>query len=176
MPVPVPVPWPEPMPVPWPVPMPVPWPVPMPVPVPVPMPQPVPMPVPIPMPMPMPEPLPPPLPLPTPLPLPLPNPPTTAHALVVTSDACSPAWRASVEGVETRIYRANVLGRAVVVPPAEHEAVHRCDDAPLRPGTLATAGAARGWARLLAASLRSGARRPQCATLGPSCPSEADGC
>ncbi len=84
---------------------------------------------------------------------------TTAQAFVVTSDAWSPAWRASVDGVETPIYRANILGRAVVVPPGEHKLVFRYVDLPVRRGALATAGAAGLWALLLAASLVHGRLR-----------------
>jgi hypothetical protein len=43
-----------------------------------------------------------------------------AGGILVLNDAWHPWWRASVDGAAVEILRANVLFRAVVVPPGEH--------------------------------------------------------
>ena len=40
--------------------------------------------------------------------------------IVVLNDVWHPWWRATIDGVETEIYRANVLFRAVQVPPGKY--------------------------------------------------------
>ena len=43
-----------------------------------------------------------------------------AGGILVLNDVWHPWWRASIDGTATEILRANVLFRAVVVPPGEH--------------------------------------------------------
>jgi hypothetical protein len=43
-----------------------------------------------------------------------------AETLLVLNDVWQPWWRATVDGIETEIYRANVIFRAVAVPPGKH--------------------------------------------------------
>lgn len=45
---------------------------------------------------------------------------TTSAAWVFLSDTYYPGWKASIDGVETPIYRANIAGRAVRVPEGRH--------------------------------------------------------
>ena len=46
-------------------------------------------------------------------------------ALLVLNDVWHPWWRATIDGVETEIMRANVIFRAVAVPPGKsHGALH----------------------------------------------------
>lgn len=44
-----------------------------------------------------------------------------SRAWLVLSDTLYPGWRAYVDGKGVPLYRANVLGRAVTVPPGQHE-------------------------------------------------------
>lgn len=46
---------------------------------------------------------------------------TTAGGWLVFSESFAPAWTATVDGVETPIYRANYMVQAVYVPPGEHK-------------------------------------------------------
>jgi hypothetical protein len=48
---------------------------------------------------------------------------TAAEAYLIFNDAYYPGWRATVNGVETPIYRANVMFRAVRVPAGESTVV-----------------------------------------------------
>jgi len=43
-----------------------------------------------------------------------------AGGIVVLNDVWHPWWRASIDGVSTDILKANVIFRAVVVPPGIH--------------------------------------------------------
>jgi hypothetical protein len=45
---------------------------------------------------------------------------TAGAGILVFSDSYYPGWRAEVDGQETRIYRANVTQRAVLVPAGQH--------------------------------------------------------
>ena len=44
---------------------------------------------------------------------------TPSGAVLVLNDVWHPWWRATIDGVETEIFRANVLFRAVQVPPGK---------------------------------------------------------
>lgn len=61
---------------------------------------------------------------------------------VVLNDIWHPWWRATVDGIETPILRANVLFRAVAVPAGRHDVVFE-----FRPfaGALAQLGGRLGW-------------------------------
>ena len=50
---------------------------------------------------------------------------TPAAALLVLMDAWARGWRATVDGAEAPILRANRLGRAIVVPAGAHSVVFR---------------------------------------------------
>lgn len=43
------------------------------------------------------------------------------ESLLILSDSYYPGWKALVDGVETRIYPANINQRAIIVGPGEHE-------------------------------------------------------
>jgi hypothetical protein len=45
---------------------------------------------------------------------------STQDAMLVLSDAFYPGWRASVDGQETKVYRANFAFRAILVPTGHH--------------------------------------------------------
>lgn len=44
----------------------------------------------------------------------------TAQTLLVLTDTFYPGWRATIDGVETQIYPANISQRTVVLPPGDH--------------------------------------------------------
>jgi uncharacterized membrane protein YfhO len=79
---------------------------------------------------------------------------------LVLSDRYYPGWRADINGKPARIERANVVVRAVAVPPGRHIVTFRFASTPLRAGAaislLGWAAAASWW---LAALVRS-RRRP----------------
>jgi hypothetical protein len=81
---------------------------------------------------------------------------TTAPGLLVLAESCFPGWTASVDHRPVRILCANVLTRAVELPPGRH--VVRFDyRAPgLAAGLAATAGALAACALLLARARRPG--------------------
>jgi hypothetical protein len=66
---------------------------------------------------------------------------TTAPSFLVSSDAYAPSWHATIDGVEARIFRANMTGRAIELPAGRHTVVFRHRDDALRRGALVTAGA-----------------------------------
>jgi hypothetical protein len=45
------------------------------------------------------------------------------HGIAVLAENDYPHWKATIDGAETRIFRANYLNRAVVVPPGPHRIV-----------------------------------------------------
>jgi len=45
---------------------------------------------------------------------------TPADALLLLNDVWHPWWRATVDGAATNILRADVIFRAVAVPPGQH--------------------------------------------------------
>jgi uncharacterized membrane protein YfhO len=49
-----------------------------------------------------------------------------AEALVVVTDAWAPQWKATVDGAEAPLLRANVAFRAVRVPAGRHRVEMRC--------------------------------------------------
>jgi hypothetical protein len=69
---------------------------------------------------------------------------TSVPAHLVLSDAYDPGWRATVDGAEAAVLRANVAFRAVAVAPGRHTVVLR-----YRPDALRT-GSAVSFAALLA--------------------------
>ena len=61
----------------------------------------------------------------------------TKPSFLVLNDLYYPYWHAYVDGVETEILNANILFRAVLVQPGEHEVVFRFE--PLSWGSIVTA-------------------------------------
>jgi hypothetical protein len=49
----------------------------------------------------------------------------TGPTLLLFDDLYYPGWKATVDGTPTEIYRANVISRAVVVPPGPHTVEYR---------------------------------------------------
>lgn len=64
-----------------------------------------------------------------------------AEAYLVLTDAWFPSWRARVDGVEVPLYRANLIFRAVRVPPGEHQVVFEYRPLMLYVGAALSAGA-----------------------------------
>jgi hypothetical protein len=80
---------------------------------------------------------------------------SAAPGLLVLAEACFPGWRATVDGRPARILCANVLTRAVELPPGEHVVRFEYRAPGLVPGVAATAGALVLCAFLLARARRS---------------------
>ncbi|MFN7135419.1 MAG: YfhO family protein, partial [Myxococcales bacterium] len=76
-----------------------------------------------------------------------------AEATLFIAEAFTDGWRAFVDGTEVPLHRANVLGRAVVVPAGAHQLELRYRTPGLRVGAalgglgLLLALAAAGWQR-----------------------------
>ena len=72
-------------------------------------------------------------------------------ALVVLTDAFYPGWRATVDGENTPILRANLNFRGIAVPAGEHVIEMRYAPSSLRLGfalaSIGAAGAALAWRR-----------------------------
>lgn len=73
---------------------------------------------------------------------------TDAEGYLILTDAYYPGWRAAVNGAPAPVYRANVMFRAVYVPPGDSRVVLEYAPGWLMPG-LAISGAA--WMMALAA-------------------------
>lgn len=78
---------------------------------------------------------------------------TDAPRLLVLSEMFFPGWRATVDGVETEIFRANYLFRGIVVPPGRHAISFV-----YRPASVVVGAALSAVASLVAVAL---ARRPR---------------
>ncbi|CAN5473364.1 hypothetical protein BH23CHL2_BH23CHL2_04190 [soil metagenome] len=63
---------------------------------------------------------------------------TAATGLLVVSDSYYPGWRATVDGQEVEVHRANMNFRAVVVPAGDHLVDMRYEPASIRYGGLVT--------------------------------------
>ena len=62
-------------------------------------------------------------------------------AVLVLADSWFPGWKATIDGVPTRILRGNLLLRAVSIPAGNHRVVFHYDPAPFRLGVLVSASA-----------------------------------
>jgi hypothetical protein len=78
---------------------------------------------------------------------------------LVLTDAFYPGWKASVNGVETTVYRANYLFRAVLLPPGTNTVRFSYRPASFRIGALSSALCASGLAVLFVVNARS--KRPR---------------
>jgi hypothetical protein len=76
---------------------------------------------------------------------------TRAPGLLVLSDTLYPGWQATIDGRTTRIYRANVSQRAVLVPAGAHEVRFEFRSPTIRVGFWLSIG---GILLLLAAMVR----------------------
>lgn len=81
---------------------------------------------------------------------------TGAAAYLVLTDTWFPGWRASVDGVEQTVWRADHALRAVWLPPGRHRVEFRYAPASFRVGLLVSALAALAVAGLLWAPARRG--------------------
>ncbi|MBI2863141.1 MAG: YfhO family protein [Chloroflexi bacterium] len=63
---------------------------------------------------------------------------TEADAFLVLSDSFYPGWHATVDGKETKIYRANYLFRAIMVPQGKHDILFYFAPASFQRGFLIT--------------------------------------
>ncbi len=61
---------------------------------------------------------------------------TETAGLLMLSEVYYPAWKAYVDGKQTRVYQADHLLRAVPVPPGEHTVELRFESLALRVGML----------------------------------------
>jgi hypothetical protein len=85
-----------------------------------------------------------------------------AKGLLVLCDSYSRGWRASIDGAETGVIRANHLFRGVVVEPGTHRVVYEYRPAGARLGlALTAAGLALALGLCAAGALAGRARRPQ---------------
>ncbi|NIT36531.1 MAG: hypothetical protein GTN49_08525 [candidate division Zixibacteria bacterium] len=69
-------------------------------------------------------------------------------SLLLLDELYYPGWEARVEGRATKIYRANVISRAVVVPPGRHDVTFRFKPASFAFGLVTSLA---GWCGVLAA-------------------------
>ena len=76
----------------------------------------------------------------------------TAPGILVLADACFPGWTATIDGRPAPILCANVLTRAVEVPPGDHVIRFEYQAPGFLAGVAATAGALALCALLLAGS------------------------
>ncbi|HET6314451.1 MAG TPA: YfhO family protein [Chloroflexia bacterium] len=79
---------------------------------------------------------------------------TEKARLLVINESWSPGWRATVDGTETPIYRANYIVQGVVVPPGEHEVVFHYDPPIFKLGLAVSGVSLLGWLGLLALAIR----------------------
>lgn len=87
---------------------------------------------------------------------------TSGGGVLILSDAYYPGWRATVDGVNTTIWPANVAFRAVVMPPGEHTVVFWYDPDSFKVGTIMSSVAlavVAGIAGYGVRGLRRGAKR-----------------
>ena len=89
---------------------------------------------------------------------------TDAPAYLVLTDTWFPGWRARVDGVETRVWRANHAFRAVRLDPGEHEVVFSYEPGSVRLGRWLSLAAACATAAM-AFALRGSAVTAGCVTL-----------
>lgn len=57
-------------------------------------------------------------------------------AVLVLADSWFPGWKATIDGVPTRVLRGNLLLRAVSIPAGNHRVVFHYDPAPFRLGVM----------------------------------------
>jgi hypothetical protein len=62
-----------------------------------------------------------------------------SEGLLVLNDLAAPGWRASIDGVETAIYRANYLVRGVRVPAGKHQVHFQFETPGLATGAMISA-------------------------------------
>lgn len=74
--------------------------------------------------------------------------------LLVVNEAWSEGWRASVDDVETPIYRVNYIVQGVVVPPGQHEVVFHYDPPIFKVGLVVSGVSLLGWLGLLVLGIR----------------------
>ena len=63
-----------------------------------------------------------------------------SESYLVLSDSWYPGWLATVDGVDVPIERANILFRAVRVPPGDHTVEFRYEPRSVSTGALVSAG------------------------------------
>lgn len=81
---------------------------------------------------------------------------TRSATWLFLADANYPGWSAQVDGVETPVYTAQILGKAVSVPSGAHEIVIRYTSRPFRWGLSVSIGSL---GLMLAIILRAVSRR-----------------
>ncbi|HRJ41442.1 MAG TPA: YfhO family protein, partial [Caldilineaceae bacterium] len=70
-------------------------------------------------------------------------------ALLLLRDAFYPGWRATIDGVPTEIYPANLLLRGVAVPAGQHQIVFVYDPPVWRRGLALSVGGSGLWLLLV---------------------------
>jgi hypothetical protein len=79
---------------------------------------------------------------------------TEKPRLLVVNESWAAGWRATVDGAETPIYRANYIVQGVVVPPGEHEVVFNYDPPIFKVGLAISGVSLLGWLGLLALGIK----------------------
>jgi membrane protein YfhO len=95
--------------------------------------------------------------------------------LLVLTDVHYPGWRATVDGVDVAILRADYAFRAVAVPPGQHRVEFRYSPATVRYGALLSAAALIVFGLLLLPQLTSSRQRPPTFPPGSPGPDRAPG-
>ena len=63
---------------------------------------------------------------------------TSENGMLFLSEVSYPAWKATVDGKDAKIYKAFTTLRAVEVPKGEHTIVMRCESGAFKPGPMIT--------------------------------------
>lgn len=74
---------------------------------------------------------------------------TEQPRLLVVNEGWSPGWKAYIDGSDSRIYRANYVAQAVVVPAGEHEVIFSYDPPAFKAGLVISGVSLAVWLGLL---------------------------
>ena len=63
---------------------------------------------------------------------------STENEFLVVADAWHPFWRAKIDGIETKVIKANGVFKGIFLPPGEHNIRLYFDNSPFLPGVWVT--------------------------------------